>query len=254
MKYSYQLVITYANGKEEIYLNSKGKILNIDEFTSNFVNEEDILNYLEEEKGRKVSSIKINYQYEKQNVQTKKNLPILYNTDLFIESSVEDLFLKYLKSNKKEQRKFIAMLYPVINDGNHDNLLEEVKKELTTEVEKYFKNASYRKYRDAYFTLKNSGIKVRCKASKEKEIKKEKQDMEKHLSNFYSDFEDINHALETKDMDEVFAVCDLDDLHKIKSYVKELSIVDGASKSKDIEMPIQSEQITFFDSLGKKHK
>lgn len=224
MKYTYELIIIFNDGKEKTVKKSNKNILDIDSFTSKFETKRDLIDYFEKEFNKIINDIEIKYTYIKTDVKTEKNLDIVYAHDVFDTKELIDKYSNYLRknSNINELRRFVYMLYPKVSVNVKESLLLEIKGDLENEVRKYLN--SYRKKRDVYFKLKKDSIKTKTKVENNN-LKKDT--MEEHVSKFKSDNEDINDALNTKDLDEIFALYDIEELRSVRSKLTDKPLVDG---------------------------
>lgn len=156
------LVIKYNKGIISIPFKD---IISLDEFTVGYDNPLELLNALNrllnlDIKNGQLIEIYVDYLYNNK----RKRLPVKYSVDNY---DIEDLKIMYAKYYKDNHVRILAY-----NEGiryvKHDKIInynlrcdDITDRDIDLAVIAYFEKAGYKKYRDAYFRLKEAGYKVR---------------------------------------------------------------------------------------------
>lgn len=170
MLYSYQLVLFYKDGSEEVIKTSTA-IKEIDDITVQFKDKEEICKHYCCEK------VIIRYFLKGE----RKYLDLIFKGDRFKYFSVKNEFLKYLVNNRDVLDSFLRKVSPSVrNRTDAKNSFDEkcltiynsndkIDKSLLLDVlTSYFGRTKplYSKYRKAYLGLKKLGIKADCSKDK----------------------------------------------------------------------------------------
>lgn len=182
MTYTYQLVLYYQDGSKEI-INTTYVIKEIDDVTSQFSTLSEMCSYYH------CQNIKLIFK----GGERQGSLPLLFKADKFKKESVLYTYKKYLSDNEEKRQDFLKKVSRTVSRGmppkssfdekcltvynkfgKNKELYDPLLKEILIS---YFgrDKAIYSKYRQAYFELKEQGIKVECYHPVKKETKKEEK-------------------------------------------------------------------------------
>ncbi len=152
MKYNYHLVFVERNGKKSTIL-IRNSLKSIDEITSDYENSFDMINTFNELYGKKIDFVeaKILAKSQDNNIDTIKEIRILYAKDKINKDEIKLALIDYLKKNPKEIDKLDIKYVKKYFDETIENYYELL-------VGAYFKDNSYSKYRKMYFELKDRNV------------------------------------------------------------------------------------------------
>ena len=156
------LVIEYNSGPIIIPFR---EILGLDNFTVNYDNKEELADALKQILGLKINET-VNGAYIQYIVKGKVSiLPIKYSSDDFDLNDLVEVYKNYYKDDHMRIRttedgiKFVK--HDTISDFMH-NVRDVNNIDIDKAVTSFF-SGSYKKYRDAYFTVKKYGYKVKLR-------------------------------------------------------------------------------------------
>jgi len=199
MLYSYQLVLFYNDGSEEVIKTSTA-IKEIDDITVQFKDKEDICKHY------CCENVTIRYFLKDE----KKYLDLLFRDDKFKYASVKYEYAKYLIKNKDVLDSFLKKVSPAVrNRTDAKNSFDEkclviynssgkIDKNLLVDIlASYFgrEKPLYGKYRKAYLGLKKMGVKVSCY----KDEVKLKESIPRKIYGFYTENDKVAAILSNYD-------------------------------------------------------
>ncbi len=221
------------------------KIENLDAFTVNYDNKKELAEAIKRILGININGMVYDV-YIQQVINDKKLsiLPVKYSSDDFDIDDLVNVYKQYYKDDHMRIKttdggiKFVK--HDTINNFLH-NVRDVTNMDIDKAVNSFFKG-NYRKYRDAYFTVKSYGYIVRLNSQKSIDIS------DYHNEDEYFQFLQRIASLSDEKRDRVIEELSLYDLEDLEKMIP--GFFDGTKGKKTINIDEERQALSLLSGIG----